>query len=251
MKKTMIIALCALSSLTVAAQSRWSLTPEAGLAAVNCHQGAGTGWRAGAKVGVGVDYKLNPDWLGIHTGLYYANRGYSLGPFLMGENTEDYEWMSLAKGSLTRHYLQLPVMADFSWNVGGDTRLHAGIGMYAAIAVANKSDWGDVIRVSNRPDMPTGTGGLGYYEDGYYGSHFFPDGTKAPFRDLNAFDWGATASVGVETGNWVMTLGYDLSLGKEGPGFQIDGLYSGLYESRSIGANYHTVSLSVGYKFHL
>ena len=48
-----------------------------------------------------------------------------------------------------------------------------------------------------------------------------------------------------------MNLGYDLSLGDEGGNYNIDGDNFSLYEVRSVGANYNTMSLTVGYKFKL
>ena len=72
-----------------------------------------------------------------------------------------------------------------------------------------------------------------------------------PFRDVNSFDWGLTTSFGIEVNNWVMNLGYDLSLGDEGGNYKIDGDNFSLYEVRSVGANYNTMSLTVGYKFKL
>lgn len=68
---------------------------------------------------------------------------------------------------------------------------------------------------------------------------------------MNSFDWGLTTSFGIEVNNWVMNLGYDLSLGDEGGNYKIDGDNFSLYEVRSVGANYNTMSLTVGYKFKL
>lgn len=75
MKKLILFVLCALSGLMVSAQSRWGITPEGGFAAVN-RVGMGSSWRAGVKVGVGVSYQFEPGWIGLKSGLYYANRGY-------------------------------------------------------------------------------------------------------------------------------------------------------------------------------
>ena len=73
MKKLILFVLCALSGLMVSAQSRWGITPEGGFAAVN-RVGMGSSWRAGVKVGVGVSYQFEPGWIGLKSGLYYANR---------------------------------------------------------------------------------------------------------------------------------------------------------------------------------
>jgi len=58
-------------------------------------------------------------------------------------------------------------------------------------------------------------------------------------KDCRKFDWGISASTGIEINKrWVINLNYDLSLGEE-------------YPNDGLNANYHTVSLSVGYKFSL
>ena len=86
-----------------------------------------------------------------------------------------------------------------------------------------------------------------------YGHSGYDEAENAdhPFRDVNSFDWGLTTSFGIEVNNWVMNLGYDLSLGDEGGNYKIDGDNFSLYEVRSVGANYNTMSLTVGYKFKL
>ena len=71
------------------------------------------------------------------------------------------------------------------------------------------------------------------------------------FSNLNSFDWGLTTSFGVEVDNWVMNVGYELSLGDEGDNYSRKWMNGGSYEVRSIGSNYNTLSLTVGYKFKL
>jgi len=91
MKKLILFVLCALSGLVVSAQSRWGITPEGGFAAVN-RVGMGSSWRAGVKVGVGVSYQFEPGWIGLKSGLYYANRGYSLGDCYVCLERDDDRW---------------------------------------------------------------------------------------------------------------------------------------------------------------
>ena len=214
MKKLILFVLCALSGLVVSAQSRWGITPEGGFAAVN-RVGMGSSWRAGVKVGVGVSYQFEPGWIGLKSGLYYANRGYSLG---------DYP--------------------------------RTTVGMYAGVSVKNDTNWGSSFTMGYSKE-PQALGkyvkstGLGYSYG--YGHSGYDEAESAdhPFRDVNSFDWGLTTSFGIEVNNWVMNLGYDLSLGDEGGNYKIDGDNFSLYEVRSVGANYNTMSLTVGYKFKL
>ena len=231
MKKLILFVLCALSGLVVSAQSRWGITPEGGFAAVN-RVGMGSSWRAGVKVGVGVSYQFEPGWIGLKSGLYYANRGYSLGDYPRTTESATYVLKEMMTGGITQHFLQLPVMADFSWKVSKEVRMHLAVGMYAGVSVKNDTNWGSSF-----------TMGYSGYDEAESADH--------PFRDVNSFDWGLTTSFGIEVNNWVMNLGYDLSLGDEGGNYKIDGDNFSLYEVRSVGANYNTMSLTVGYKFKL
>ena len=108
MKKLILFVLCALSGLMVSAQSRWGITPEGGFAAVN-RVGMGSSWRAGVKVGVGVSYQFEPGWIGLKSGLYYANRGYSLGDYPRTTESATYVLKEMMTGGITQHFLQLDV----------------------------------------------------------------------------------------------------------------------------------------------
>ena len=68
------------------------------------------------------------------------------------------------------------------------------------------------------------------------GTDQFGDSSESVYQGHRSFDWGMTALVGVEAYRWTTKLQYDLSLGKESRWDQVR-------------ANYHTLSLSVGYRF--
>lgn len=126
--------------------------------------------------------------------------------------------------------------------------MHLGVGMYAGVSLSNHSKWGSLSSTTTQPTAPEKM----MYHPGYsgYGPYEYPyDNT--PFSNLNSFDWGVTASFGVEVDNWVMNVGYELSLGDEGDNYSLKWVNGGSYEVRSIGANYNTLSLTVGYKFKL
>ena len=74
--------------------------------------------------------------------------------------------------------------------------------------------------------------GFMYGEDAMGNSNLFL------YEEARNFDWGVSSNIGIETNHWYAKLQYDLSLGKEG-------------KNDVIGANYHTLTLSVGYKFGL
>ena len=134
--------------------------------------------------------------------------------------------------------------------------MHFAVGMYAGVSVKNDTNWGSSFTMGYSKE-PQALGkyvkstGLGYSYG--YGHSGYDEAESAdhPFRDVNSFDWGLTTSFGIEVNNWVMNLGYDLSLGDEGGNYKIDGDNFSLYEVRSVGANYNTMSLTVGYKFKL
>ena len=129
MKKLILFVLCALSGLVVSAQSRWGITPEGGFAAVN-RVGMGSSWRAGVKVGVGVSYQFEPGWIGLKSGLYYANRGYSLGDYPRTTESATYVLKEMMTGGITQHFLQLPVCMPVYLSRMiriGDLRLRWGI----------------------------------------------------------------------------------------------------------------------------
>lgn len=247
MRKILLMMVCVwMIGWTVKAQSGWSLTPEAGITAVQ--RVNGDGWRPGVKVGANLGYQFEPKWIGLKFGLFYTNRGYSKGDFLYKNELPDgATQIGLKGGSITQHFLQLPVMADFSWKVK-NVRMHLGVGMYAGVSLSNHWQWGSWMSVTSaapETKMYSSYQGYGYGSDGLYGYD------ENPFRGQNSFDWGLTTSFGIEVDNWVMNVGYELSLGDEGTNYNIHGYNWGAYEVRSIGANYNTLSLTVGYKFKL
>lgn len=201
--KKMICFLLMLCMSGAYVHAQWHVTPEVGIATVK-RNGFGDSWSAGMKAGVGLEYMLDVDRLSLKSGLYYANRGYNLGVVLNSSSPFDVK----SQNKLNRNFLQLPVMLNYYCPLHNDVSLFFAAGPYAAISV--KDNW----------------------EGGYF------NGTnKSVFQDLNAFDWGVSALVGLEINKrWIMQVGYDLSLGEESKN---DGL----------NANYHTFSLSVGYKF--
>lgn len=149
------------------------------------------------KIGAAVEYAIKPNF-SIESGLYYTQRGDS-----WIYSRPDPVIVIAEEVETVRHLIQLPVMARFSWQVAEDTRLFISAGPYVGAYVADR--WKDC--------------------------HFYEGGDIGDW-----FDWGLSASGGVEIGRWFIRLGYDLSLGGYGGG---DG----------INANYHQVTLSAGYKF--
>lgn len=269
MKKMMWFALIWMAGLgTLKAQ--WSVTPEAGMALTK-RNGFQTDWTGRPKIGVGVEYQLPSSSFALKSGLYYMQRGYSAGygsgMYLNGYGY-GYSWgygngpwhpsgylPSYGGGNggygyggyggyhdyaydygstLKRHFLQVPVMVDFSFPLADEVRLHVAAGPYIAVSVADHWDGYTGYLCENAVPNSAGTAGSG----GYGSYNAAPTRGFDPTRGLRAFDWGVSGVLGLEVKQWMFNFAYDLSLGKE-------------YKHGSVGVNYHTVSLSVGYKFKL
>jgi len=177
------------------AQAQFSIAPEVGLSAMS-YNGAGVGWKPAIKIGASVEYAFQSNFA-LESGLFYTQRGYSKGLFDI--SNED---LNMEAPSLVRHLLQIPIQARYTWNVANDTRMFVSAGPYIGAYVAN--NWRNT-RVYEHDDAG------------------------------NTFDWGISASAGVEVKRCFFRLGYDISLGNE---FD-DG----------VAARYHVGTLSVGYKF--
>lgn len=206
MKRLLFLFLLFFSSIEISAQ--WSISPEVGIASVKRND-FGDSWGTGIKAGLGVGYQFQSN-LGLKTGLYYATRGYSLGPAFGHYEypADDYFHEFAFENKLRRNFLQLPIMLNYSIPLSKDVTLNFAAGPYVGISVKD------------------------YWTGGYYTE----ERDKSVFDGLRAFDWGVSATAGIDIHNWIMSVGYDLSLGKED-------------KSSGINANYHSMSFNFGYKF--
>lgn len=249
----MMVAACCLG--TVKAQEGWSVMPEAGVTVskrVN-----GTTWHPAVRAGVGVDYTFKPGWIGIKSGLYYTNRGNSAPTGLEMSVNEDRIGCGLRQGRITQHFLQVPVVADFSWQVNDRWRMHFEAGMYAAYAVKNDWEWGDYGATTWTAVTPELKEVLekqyGYlFKEGLSGANGTKSGNDNPYVGHSRFDWGVTTGIGLEVDNWQFKVGYELSLGDEGKPYTMQyapGIKGDYYPS--VGANYNTLMWTLGYRFKM
>lgn len=177
------------------ASAQFTVAPELGLSALS-YNGAGVGWKPAIKVGASVEYMFQSNF-SIESGLFYTQRGYSKA---LVDITHDI--YKAEAPSLVRHLLQMPIHARYSWNIADETRLFVSAGPYIGLYLAN--NWKNTQ----------------LYKDSRAG---------------NTFDWGFSASAGVEVKRMFFRLGYDISLGNEfGDG---------------VAVRYNVGTLSVGYKF--
>lgn len=259
-------------------EAQWSITPEAGMA-ITKRNSFGTSWEPRPKIGVGVEYQFPSSFFSLKSGLYYMQRGYSFGndyylssyAYHYGYGDPQYGFGGIGKpgcgttapvpgmsggyggygygygyydyaydysNRLKRHFLQLPVMADFSFRLADEVRLHVAAGPYIAVSMADSGEGGPFYSgyISYNPTGGYGATGPGIVSGGCV---VYPSGNSwLPTQGLRAFDWGVSGVLGLEVKQWMFNFAYDLSLGKE-------------YKHGSIGVNYHTMSLSLGYKFKL
>lgn len=220
MKRT-IIALFLVFSVG-SAHAQWSVTPEAGIAAVKW-EGLNE-WRANFKVGIAAEYAFN-DLFSVESGLHLMkkNSSYYSSNFLVSSFPD--QTSSFLGISIHRSYLQLPALAKLGWKISDDIRITLAAGPYLGYRVKNSPQ---VVVYNTKYD-----GGSGYNYG--YGAIAEERGASV-FSGGRKLDWGGLVSAGIEVKNWVTTLTYDLSLGKE-------------FSGDKISAKCHTISLSAGYKF--
>lgn len=255
MKKLILSAACLLASLTM--QAQWKFTPEAGVN-VTKDNGPGTA-RMGFKAGMGVTYELKSSF-GIKSGLYFVQR--NTGWHSAWMNTEKFSddrrrvTFCTNYGKEHKTYIQLPVMAQWSWQVAPGVRVNAGVGPYIALGVRGKIR-GQYSSVYNYTMAPDGQVETPYGEticvDGIYRPYGMSGGLDAhyddaqydPFKDRGEgsslmkgdprFDWGGTAALGIQVKKVSFAVGYDLNLG------------NGWSGQNDVRLRSHTVSFTFGY----
>ena len=206
-----------LASLMLSAQSRWSVTPEAGLV-VN-KENEGTSVTLGFKAGAGVLYQLKegvgkkPSF-GLKSGVYILMQKGGYHPMSWGNISTgggfsmDYEKTDVES---TRYYLQLPVMAHWGFKLCDDVRLKLAVGPYVAVGIGGRTH-AYVSSSKYNIDEETGVGQYEYRND-YYRFGTFKGKTvneEFGFEASPRLDWGGTASVGIAVKRISFTIGYDL-----------------------------------------
>lgn len=243
MKKWMYLLICLFAGWTASAQ--WVWTPEAG---VNITKDNGADQaKMGFKAGMGVAYELKPSF-GIKSGLFMVRRSGSWrGSGSDWIETEDggqitQHWGTTGKEH--KYYLQVPIMAQWTWRFCNDVKLTAGIGPYIAVGVAGK--WKENISFLTSSYIPPKDveqeGGYNWrdqFDNLYSGADYDPfkdhgEGLRHTKGDPR-FDWGGTAAVGIAIRRVTFQVGYDLNMGK------------GWHGQNDLRFRSHTVSFSFGY----
>lgn len=222
MKKVILFVAGVLVSVMLSAQSRCYITPEAGLV-VN-KENEGTLVTLGFKAGAGVLYQLKegigkkPSF-GLKSGLYVLMQKGDYHPMGWGNIPTgggfqmDYEKSDV---QTTRYYLQLPVMAQWSFKFCDDVHLNLAVGPYVAVGIGGRTN--AYISSSKYGDVDDETG-LGKYKHRYDYYQFDPFKGKTVNEDFGfdpspRLDWGGTASAGITVKRISFSIGYDLAWGK-------------------------------------
>lgn len=228
MKK--ILASFVLMGTINAVQAQVSITPEIGIG-TNIRSNLIHKWNPSIKIGGGVDFSLSKHF-GIESGVYYNLKSYSnTTPSFSNKSAIWHEDISVK-----RHQLQLPIIGKFSYKLNKDLSLFCGAGMYIGGYISShtsrdrKFAWQDI----QNGDIYEMLTGKGYTDNGISNDQLFNE----QYSNDYGFDWGASGNIGIEMKQLRVKLSYDLSLSKENT-------------FDKISPNYHTLTLSVGYKFNL
>ncbi len=283
MKRKSLILLLWCALFAPLARAQWTVSPEAGM---NVTKYVDSPAKVGYKIGAAVRYAFPETGFSLQSGLYFVQRGQGTNRSLWFEGTGvtgdgervDFAYpMSLddfytgtsyvfggyyygygygygsgmyssyypyggvssylkdmevnkveySASHTRRVYIQVPIMARYDWKINDRVKVHLALGPYIAVGVAG------------RTSIDTQMFNIGTLEGDVYGDalHKYTSSYRDdPFDIGRRFDWGITAEAGVDIGRWYVNVGYDMGLGKE-------------YTGDATGVKYHTISLTVGYKF--
>lgn len=242
MKKLMIVLLCVLGGVVVHAQSRWTITPEAGL--VLNKENSSAPVCLGFKGGVGVMYQLKEAFgyrpsFSLRSGLYAVQQRGDHAAWrlydLIDSREERIDYYDLDG---TRYYLQIPVMANWGFYLSEGVRLNLAIGPYIGIGVGGNAH-AFVQTTLCHPDEDDIYGNMGGYRfeyDPFKGDE--GNDEHSIYSTSSRLDWGAAFSTGLTIKHVSFNIGYDLSLWQNGS-----------RQTKGVCTRNHTVSFMFGYSF--
>lgn len=219
MKKSAVIVLLWVAMSAGALHAQWSVTPELGITAEKEEY---RDWSSGLKIGAGVEYRFGK-LFSLESGIYFARqkRRYTYWDYSSVSDLTGYYPFSMTD-KVNRNFLQIPVVAKFSWKVADEVRLNVGAGPYIGLSLG---------------DTWQGGGWNSYYYPDDGSEYEYPSAWPDRHYNTKDPDWGLFTVVGLEVKNWVINLRDDISPGD--------------INSSASGTAYETLSLSVGYKFKL
>lgn len=234
--KRSVLLLFVLLLLTVTMHAQFHITPEVGVSMFKTDYFTSDNGKAivSPRIGIGVDYSFKDAGWGVSSGLYFYQKreaGESSGIWY-GENGY---WPLDRKGNIgnkvnvdeitkidgfefdsQRCYLQLPVLATYTWKLAQNTGLSLGVGPYVALGIAGKN------KVKGQTyDMETGEFSYSKKEN-------------SPFEfNYKRFEVGLSTMISLEVNHWVTKVNYETNLNRRDR-----------YKD-------NLISLGIGYRFSL
>ena len=223
-----VLLLFALLLTTVTMSAQFRITPEVGVSMFKTEYRKAT---SSPRIGVGVDYSFsNIKGWGLSSGLYFYQKketGSSGSMWLknndflvfdldrpMYDKVEiaDIEKFSIGESSIRRCYMQLPLLATYTWKFAQNSSLSLGVGPYVAWNIAGKH------KISLQEyDMKKEEFSFTEYEASLN----------------NRFEVGLSTMLSLEVNHWLVKMNYETNLNRRDRNKD------------------HLISLGVGYKFSL
>ncbi len=179
-----------------------------------------TDWKAGFVVGAAVEFPFT-DILSLETGLFLASKGYKASD----EYTDTWGGMTFEgemEETLSLLYLDIPITARLTHNLGNGLSLYGLLGPYVGIGLTGTYEYeytetfnGETETDSDEEDIEWGSG-----DD----------------DDLKRIDFGLTIGGGVEINNLLIGLSYNMGLADISP--------HDIVEIKN-----KTISFTIGYRF--
>lgn len=169
---------------------------------------------------ISIYYSIDKDGsytMSYPAGGYYA--GYAENSHVNSGQPIDWQEVTFVHKNASRYgFVQLPILARYTWTVKPNIRIHVALGPYIAIGVnGKKSLHAKIIDLKKSSES--------IYEN-----------KSNPFDYGNRFDWGVAAETGVEINRFSAKFSYDMGLSDD-------------YGRNNIGIEYHTASFTIGYSF--
>lgn len=253
MKKTILMLEMLGLLSTGSAKAQWSVTPEVGLTAVTSENANdNSSWLPSWRLGVGVDYQIPRTVFSISSGVYLTERpvenvdtrltgyygnywsgndnGHTIVMIPGGTEADPKQWAYTLQTKRVVTSFYVPITMKASLPVSENVNFTISAGPYVGYAFCNK------VRKWSATLIPAFDAGEN--------EHLNAPSVAPYTNSISYFDWGLVGRLGLEIQNWVIEGGYEASLGK----------YDSPYHSwtmRKLKDHFHTVTLSVGYKFQL
>lgn len=195
--KTKFITLVVLLIVTVTANAQWKVAPKVGMNLSTVSNTEGSYSKIGYKAGVSVGYGIN-EMVGVESGLYFSRKGVNN---ISGKIKTDVDAKPNIKPTdLSLNYLELPLLATFSFDVMENVRLKLSAGAYVAYGVGGSYNR----HFQNQKDSQK----INPFKD----TESNQSGILIKQKGISPFDCGLSFGAGVEINRVTLGVSYDLGL---------------------------------------